>query len=91
MGYSKTWMYGAIRHVCRNVDFDAFWNPDGDEDMDAVDIPTAKDAELLAAAPDLRDALQSLLCQFDRHGEDADDPAVKQAMAALKLAGSSLP
>jgi hypothetical protein len=63
--WSRSWIAGAIRHINRNVDSDAFWSPTEEEakDLDAVNHPTRNDADydLIAAAPDLLDACVRLL------------------------------
>lgn len=59
--WSRSWVYGAIRHVCRNVDSDAFWSPDEGEDTETANWPdyyTPGDVDLITAAPELLEACQ---------------------------------
>lgn len=56
--WNLPWIYGGIRHLNRNVDFDAFVNPDDLPDSD--NIPQKEDARLIAAAPILLAALEEL-------------------------------
>lgn len=62
--WSRSWVYGGIRHLNKNVDYDAFWFPDDGEDQEAANIPNVRnheaDADLIAAAPDLLAALRTV-------------------------------
>jgi hypothetical protein len=48
--WSVSWLYGALRHINRNVDFDAFWSTDPDEDRDKAIWPEKTDAAFIAAS-----------------------------------------
>jgi len=66
--WSRAWIYGAIRHLNKNVNDDAFFS-DVDDEYDKVEkgelnTPNVRnnpgDADLIAAAPDLLSALRDL-------------------------------
>ena len=59
--WSKDWLYGALRHINRNVDFDAFVS-EGWEGKN----PQKEDAELICL---LRNTIESLLAERERHVE----------------------
>lgn len=71
MPYSKSWMYGAIRHIQRNVDYDAFWFKTKDEEAmieaeEDINIPDVRskgsiDLGLLVFAPDMCKFIQQLI------------------------------
>lgn len=54
--WSHGWLYGALRHVNRNVDWDAFYS--GDEDINA---PEKDDAELIVTLVNNLPAILSAL------------------------------
>lgn len=70
--WSRSWVYGAIRHINKNVDSDAFWQPDDGEDPDTANCPNVRsfpaDADLIAAAPDLLDALRQAVSVLGEDG-----------------------
>ena len=49
--FNDDWMYGAIRHINRNVDNDLFFSTEGIESLDYVNTPSNDDSVLLARAP----------------------------------------
>ena len=62
--WSHSWISGALRHIGKNVDSDSFWFPDEDEDRETVNIPsyyTKGDVDLIASAPELLQALKTLV------------------------------
>lgn len=61
--WSRAWVGGALRHINRNVDEDAFYAPPAGEDPDTINHPMRKEADydLVTAAPDLLAALEDVL------------------------------
>lgn len=65
--WNRSWVYGALRHINKNVDDDVFLFepvPEGEETPNVRINPA--DADLIAAAPDLLAALKGML---DIYGE----------------------
>jgi|SRR5208283_4883829 len=67
--WSRNWIYAALRHINKNVDYDCFFL-DVDEEYKAVKEETLHtpnvrinqgDADLIAAAPDLLKACEELI------------------------------
>lgn len=95
--WSRSWVYGAIRHINKNVDVDAFWAPAEGEDREAANFPNVRinpaDADLLASAPDLLAALETMQPHFCSWGCTRDPvrstshtDACTQATAAIAKA-----
>lgn len=79
--WSRSWIYGALRHVSRNVDSDSFWFPEQEEDRETANIPsfyTKGDVDLITAAPELLEALKLALVELG--GNDPNDLAFEDAI-----------
>jgi hypothetical protein len=66
--WNKQWIYGALRHINKNVDDDSFYFPfEGDEAFTVPDVRiNPGDAALIAAAPDLLEAAKLTALHFER-------------------------
>lgn len=86
--WNRSWVYGALRHINKNVDDDTFLFepvPEGEETPNVRINPA--DADLIAAAPDLLAACEALL-EADQNGTAKQlNDARSAARAAIKKAG----
>lgn len=71
--WSIAWIYAALRHVHKNCSLDTFYIKDAELsaalDRGEISLPRKEDANLIAAAPDLYEALETLV---DRAGVITD-------------------
>lgn len=47
--WDEKWIYSALRHLYKNVDFDLFWP----SDLEMGNIPGKEDSDAIAALPEL--------------------------------------
>jgi hypothetical protein len=72
--WSRSWIAGAIRHINRNVDFDAFWFPTDEEkkNLDRVNYPSRHEPDYdfivisRTALPQLIQALEKAVAGLKR-------------------------
>jgi hypothetical protein len=68
--WSRSWIAGAIRHINRNVDFDAFWFPTDEEkkNLDRVNYPSRHepDYDFIVTS---RTALPALISAYEKARE----------------------
>lgn len=87
--WSRAWIYGAIRHINRNVDESAFYDPERDPQKDA-NTPNVRsnegDADLITAAPDLLEAARVARIFIATTCSPATDPAARLAAERLESA-----
>jgi hypothetical protein len=74
--WSRSWIAGGIRHLNKNVDFEAFWTPDDGEDQNAANYPLRNSADysLIASAPDLLAACKAFVQERDHNERRARCP-----------------
>lgn len=94
--WCKDWVYGAMRHISKNVDYDYFWTPSPEDEaaIDAGDlhIPNVRinhgDASLICAAPALYAACQAALALIasDIESKERTTKEGDACRAALALA-----
>lgn len=68
--WSVSWLRGALRQICRNVDPDCFWCPDDGEDTASALTPDKHDAEFIAAS---RVAVPELIAEVERLRNQTDN------------------
>ncbi len=88
--WSNEWLRSGIRHLRRNVDYDAFCSEEEIAKIGAKEsiVPKKTDAPVLAASPVLKEALESiLLCRnwYEGRPELALENAEALAKAALAM------
>lgn len=85
--WSQKWMYGGIRHLNKNVDYDAFCSDEEIARIDAgeTDTPDKTDAPVLAASPVLKETLESILMCRDWY-EGRPEMALENVEALAKAA-----
>ena len=101
--WSRKWIYGALRHINKNVDYDSFYFPDSDSEKD-YNTPLVRgtnegDSYLIAAAPELLEAAKLAVLNFERDqvsggflGDDEHEAwtALSRAIAKAEGEGEDL-
>jgi len=54
--WNRDWISGALRHICKNVDYDCFMLDELPEDANIPSYYNNGDVSLIVAAPDLLEA-----------------------------------